>query len=196
MYHLVYLHGFLSSPLSHKARITADYVQQACSDWQYHCPALCAYPDEAYASIRQLFASLPEGRTAVIGSSLGGFWASLMAQHQIDLPVVLVNPAVNPQERIKEFVGRPLKNYYSDDYYTLEARHIALLQALAPQQPLQNPKRCWVLLQTGDETLDYRLAEKAYGHCTLSIEEGGNHSFEGYENYLPKIVQFFREHWV
>ena len=192
MPNLVYLHGFLSSPESSKAKLTGAWcAQQARPDWRFHCPSLSAYPGSAIATITSLLDELRGQPTALIGSSLGGFWATGFAE-RYGLPAVLINPAVSPQTRFHEFVGQPLRNYYTEDTYTLQPGDLADLASVDTRH-LQHPQNLWVLLQTGDETLDYRLAAQKYADCRLTIEEGGNHSFAGYDHWLPPITEFLNE---
>jgi len=91
---------------------------------------------------------------------------------------------------IKDLIGQTLEHYYSEDTITLEKSDIDYLIQCEAGEP-KNPKQYWTMLQTGDETLDYRLAESKYKNCKLLVEDGGNHSFEGYDNWLPKIIEFF-----
>lgn len=185
---LIYLHGFLSSPLSAKAQQTASWLKANRPDIRYHCPYLSSYPGEARATLDRLVQSLGSEPVGLIGSSLGGFWATYLAE-RYNFPAVLVNPAVRPQDRFDEFVGQPLKNYHSDDSYCLTADDLQqLVQADAEQ--LNNRDNYWVMLQTGDETLDYRLAVEKYQGCKFLVEEGGSHTFEGYQNWIPQIVEF------
>lgn len=185
---LVYLHGFLSSPRSIKAQQTEAWLQTHRPDISYQCPFLSSYPGQARATLEQLMARLDGEGIGLVGSSLGGFWATYLAE-QYNLPAVLVNPAVRPQDRFAEFVGQPLKNYHSDDEYCLTKEDLQhLLQA--DTQALRNPANYWVMLQTGDEALDYRLARDKYQSTRLQVEEGGSHSFEGFENWLAQVIEF------
>lgn len=185
---LIYLHGFLSSPLSVKAQQTQSWLTAHRPDIQYHCPLLSSYPGQARCALDELVASLAGETIGLVGSSLGGFWATYLAE-RYDLRAVLINPAVRPQDRFKEFVGQSLKNYHSDDEYRLTPSDLHDLLAADVEVP-QHSNNYWVLLQTGDETLDYRQAAEKYAAARLLIEEGGNHTFEGYEQWLPSIVEF------
>lgn len=185
---LIYLHGFLSSPLSAKALQTEAWLKANRPDIRYHCPQLSSYPGEARAALEHLVQTLDDESVGLIGSSLGGFWATYLVE-RYNFSAVLVNPAVRPQDRFDEFVGLPLKNYYSDATYCLTPEDLHQL-VRADSEPLNNRDNYWVMLQTGDETLDYQLAVDKYQGCKLLVEEGGSHTFEGYQNWIPDIVEF------
>lgn len=162
--------------------------------WQVHCPALSSYPDVAQRQLQQVIDSIPLQDLALVGSSLGGFWAKYWAQ-RYDLPAVLINPAVAPDKLLARYIGQPLTNYYSADTYVLNEDHAAFLHQ-CDAEALLRPENLWVWLQTGDETLDYRQAAEYYAACRMDIEEGGNHSFAGFEARLPALLQFFADFWA
>ncbi len=193
MKHLLYIHGFLSGPASSKATQTAAYLQHM-PGWQLHCPALSSYPDVAAGQLHDLVAQIPPADLALVGSSLGGFWAKYLVQ-QLDVPAVLINPAVAPDSLLARHIGQPLANYYSADTYILNEQHAAFLHQ-CDTGALARPENLWIWLQTGDETLDYRQAAQYYAACQMEIEQGGNHSFMGYEARLPLMLQFFADFWA
>ncbi len=162
--------------------------------WQVHCPALSSYPDIAERQLQQVIAALPIQDLALVGSSLGGFWAKYLVQ-RYDLPAVLINPAVAPDKLLARYIGQSLTNYYSAETYVLSEQHAAFLRQ-CDAGALMRPENLWVWLQTGDETLDYRQAAEYYAACPLYIEEGGNHSFAGFETRLPDLLQFFADFWA
>ncbi len=193
MKHLLYIHGFLSGPASSKASQTMAYLQHH-DDWQVHCPALSSYPDVAERQLQQVIDPLPIQDLALVGSSLGGFWAKYWVQ-RYDVPAVLINPAVAPDKLLARYLGQPLANYYSADTYVLNEQHAAFLRQ-CDGGSLLRPENLWVWLQTGDDTLDYRQAAEYYAACDLYIEEGGNHSFAGFNERLPLLLQFFADFWA
>lgn len=187
---IFYLHGFLSSPQSYKAIYTANWLQANRPDIQFVCPQLSSYPKQCEDFLIQEIKKYPTDELFLIGSSLGGFWANVLIERSLSQKAVLINPAVNPGGRFKDLIGQTLEHYYSEDTITLEKSDIDYLIQCEAGEP-KNPKQYWTMLQTGDETLDYRLAESKYKNCKLLVEDGGNHSFEGYDNWLPKIIEFF-----
>jgi len=121
-----------------------------------------------------------------IGSSMGGFFANVMAQ-RYQLPATLINPVVYPHQRMLEFLGDQ-QNPYTGAHYTLSADMLQPLEAMLVQPT--TPRL--VLVQEGDEVLDYREAQAFYRVSQLHVEAGGDHSFQGYENWLPQIASFFQ----
>ncbi|MBX2857318.1 MAG: alpha/beta fold hydrolase [Cellvibrionaceae bacterium] len=187
---LLYLHGFLSSPQSHKAQLTREWLAANRPDIDFVCPQLPSYPEESYMELLTLVEALKSDQLWLIGSSLGGFWANILLEKQLAARAVLVNPAVTPGKSFLKWLGRPMKHYYLEQEITLgdvDSRYLNQCEAPAPAEPA----KYWVMLQTGDETLDYRLAAKKYQACKLLVEEGGNHSFTGYADWLPEIIHFF-----
>lgn len=186
---LLYIHGFLSSPQSAKARLTGDWLRENQPDWSYECPALSSYPAQARKTLEQICERLRDDTVYLVGSSLGGFWATYLAE-LYGFPAVLVNPAVMPQRRFAGLVGQPLKNYHTAETYTLRQVDLDELEACQPKT-LRDTDLYWLMVQTGDEVLDYRLAVEFYLGCRQTVEHGGNHTYEGFENWLAEIVEFF-----
>lgn len=189
---LIYIHGFLSSPKSAKAQITHDWLQYHHPDWRFECPYLSSHPVQAKAALEALIQTLEGEDIYLIGSSLGGFWATYLAE-KFGFPAVLVNPAVSPQRRFQALVGQSLKNYHTAETCVLTQNDLVELEA-CDTGPLRNPDLYWLLVQTADETLDYRDAVAKYCGCRQTVETGGSHAFDGYEGWLPDIAEFFEEY--
>ena len=190
MQHILYLHGFLSSPSSVKAQATKDYFAAHHPDVQIHIPALSNFPSKLEAQLTALIEQTPALLTnglRVIGSSMGGYLSTFLIE-KYSGKAVLINPAVRPYELLQQFIG-PHVNPYSGEKFTIEASDIDVIRAL-DANTLSEQKAYKVLLQTNDETLDYRLAAAKYALSELVVEEGGDHSFVGYENHLPGIADF------
>ena len=187
MKRLIYLHGFLSSPESFKAQKTKSWLQHNRPDIEMLCPALSAYPCLAIKLIRKLMADRA-AQTMVVGSSLGGYWATWLAV-EYGIKAVLINPAVQPSILQSEYLGVELKNYYSDETYVLGEQDIEDLKSVYVDS-IPKPENIWLMAQKGDQTCDYRLAVKKYQGCKQLIERAGDHSFQGYENWIPQIIEF------
>src|SRR5690606_22631326 len=129
MSHLLYIHGFLSSPYSYKAQQVEAWLQQHRPDIRYCCPYLPAYPAEAMAILESVVEARNAEPVYLIGSSLGGYYATWLAE-KYGLRAVLVNPAVEPYHLINHYLDQDLKNYHTEDTYRLEDRHIEQLRAL------------------------------------------------------------------
>lgn len=188
---LVYIHGFLSSPQSLKARQLAAWARQHHPGLALHMPALPVDPMEAIAILESTLeaCSTPPG---LIGSSLGGFYANILAARH-GLRAVLVNPAVHPHQVMRQYIGLQ-RNYYTHLVSLVTPGHFRWLEHMEVRPPY--PERLWVLLETGDETLDYRLAERFYADSHLDITPGGSHAYEGFVAKLPAILEFLRKKTV
>jgi len=185
---LIYIHGFLSSPASHKALQVKHWLAEHRPDVSYHCPALSAYPQSVRETLEALVVSLQGEDIYLMGSSLGGFWSTWLAE-QYNVPAILINPAVKPSMLLPEYLGIELKNYHTDETYRLSQDDMTALRAVDIAEP-QRPDNYWLLAQTGDETLDYREAVEKYRLSKQTIEEGGDHSFQDFENWIPETLRF------
>lgn len=187
---LVYIHGFLSSPGSTKAQQTEAWLAEQAPSVAYLCPSLSPYPAQTQAQLDALMSELcATGQSVgVVGSSLGGFWATYLVE-TYGVRAVLVNPSVRPYDLVESLLGQTLTNYYSADTYQMQPEHAEQLHAADFPLPSKTA-HYWLLAQTGDETLDYRQAQGKYQACKSTIERGGDHGFQGYEQKLPEIIEF------
>ncbi|OFA32565.1 esterase YqiA [Glaciecola punicea] len=191
MHHLVYLHGFLSSPHSLKAQQTISFANKHFPNLNVHVPELPGDINKAIELIDNLLATLALSHTGFIGSSMGGFLATYCVEKYAlgnSPKAVLVNPAVEPFKLLGNYLGQHV-NPYTNKAFAIVPQHIVKLKQLYVNE-LAAPARYKVLLQTHDETLDYTLAAKKYAASDLVIEQGGNHSFVGYEVHLPSVFKF------
>ncbi|NKB38409.1 MAG: esterase YqiA [Gammaproteobacteria bacterium] len=188
MSHLVYIHGFLSSPASLKAVQVRDWLLNHRPDITYHCPALTAYPGQTKHSLERLVESLLPEPVYLMGSSLGGYWATWLVE-KYGLRAVLINPLVKPELLGSEYLNIELKNYHSEDSYTLTEVDAEILLA-ANVSEIKLAENYWLMVQTGDETLDYRLAIDKYSTSRQLVEEGGDHSFQGFERRIGEAIDF------
>lgn len=193
MQHLIYLHGFLSSPLSEKAQQTISFARRHYPAINLHIPQLSGDISKSLATVEALIASLPPSPLRFMGSSLGGFLSTHFVEkygNKYGAKAVLINPAVTPYELLHDYLGAHI-NPYSKEYFNITLDSIEKLYKLDVIK-LQQPERYKVMLQTADETLDYRLAEAKYQGSDMLIEQGGNHSFTGFSKHLPAIFNFLR----
>ena len=182
---ILYLHGFNSSPLSSKARQLAAVMQQLGLSAQLRVPELHHHPRQAMTQLEACIAEL--GTPLLVGSSLGGYYATHLAERH-GLKALLVNPAVTPHKHFDGYLGTQ-RNHYSGETWALTHDHVQALAELEVPPP-QDASRYQVWLQTADETLDYRHAERYYRACALRIEAGGDHSFQGFAQRLPALLAF------
>lgn len=181
----LYIHGFNSSPASQKARQFMAAMEHLGLEGQVRVPALHHHPRQAMAQLESAIAEL--GRPVLIGSSLGGYYATTLAERH-GLKAVLINPAVAPHSLFDGQLG-PQTNYYSGETWELTRDHVNALAELEVPAPTDGA-RYQVWLQTADETLDYRAAERFYRACALRIEAGGDHSFQRFISHLPALLAF------
>ncbi|MFA3791698.1 YqiA/YcfP family alpha/beta fold hydrolase [Aliiglaciecola sp. SL4] len=184
---LIYIHGFMSSPQSVKAQQTSTYVREYHPELIMEVPQVPNYPLEAAHMLESLVSKYADKKLAFIGSSMGGFMSTHLVE-KFGGKAVLINPAVRPFELLEDFLGTHI-NPYTNQEFTLQAAHIQQLIDLNTTN-LNNPRAYWALLQTNDETLDYRQAEQKYANSRLTIEQGGDHSFQNYADHLPEIFKF------
>ncbi len=185
---LLYLHGFNSSPESHKAQLVIDHCKQKnCLDLLI-CPQIPPDPVEAKEFLEQLVEeTLSTHQLNYVGSSLGGYYATYLAE-KYSGSAVLINPSVKPYETLRAYLGDN-KFFFEDGCWEFDETHIRQLKELDVGDITQ-AERYLVLLQTGDETLDYREAELKYKQSHCIIEQGGDHAFTGLERYLDQILDF------
>ena len=189
---LLYLHGFNSSPQSHKAQIMVQYLADNRPDIELILPQLPAYPEQAWQLLIDIlepyFLQDDSRPLGIVGSSLGGFFATKLAQ-EYHCKAVLINPAVKPYELLLEYLGAG-ENPYSGEPFFLSQQHVLELKDL--DVPVVKPELFWTLLQTGDEVLDYVQALARYQQTQVTLEQGGDHSFIDFERYPPQIIEFLK----
>jgi predicted esterase YcpF (UPF0227 family) len=188
---LIYIHGFLSSPLSLKAEETRNFLAEQHPQIAFLAPQLANFPDQAYAQLTTLIRheQAKNQTIGLIGSSLGGFFATALAE-QFDLRAVLVNPAVNPARHrfLSRYQGEQF-NPYTNETFVLDDSHRQALAAIYQAQ-ISRPENLWLMVQTADEVLDYREAVRYYSGSAQLLEEGGDHRFQQFHRQLPAVIDF------
>jgi hypothetical protein len=185
---ILYLHGFNSSPDSHKARVLHDYMKRTGLSDRIDIPEIPPVPADAIQLLQQHAEEIIKRYTlSLVGSSLGGFYATWLAE-KYNCTAVLINPAVKPHELLRKYLGENI-NYYTDESWVFDEEHIRQFRELYIDK-VSNPQRYLLMLQTGDETLDYRHAVSYYQNCPQMVEQGGSHRFENFEKHLPRVLEF------
>jgi len=200
---ILYLHGFTSGPQSVKAQALGARMAARGLAADFVCPQLPASPAEAIALAEQIImqqkggAKVGAGNTAIseqsaakvtlAGSSLGGFYATWLAE-KYNLNAVLVNPAVVARLSLESFVG-PQRWLYTGEPFDFTRQHIHELRALELPR-LSQPQRFWLLAEEGDETLDYREAVAYYAGARQTVLPGGDHRFTRWNDYLDEIIDW------
>ncbi|MGL6069796.1 YqiA/YcfP family alpha/beta fold hydrolase [Craterilacuibacter sp.] len=183
MPHWLYLHGFKSGPGSLKACETRDYLAKRHPDITLHCPALSPYPAQALAQAAQLITRLPE-KPLLIGSSLGGFYATALAE-RFGLRAVLINPSVRPFEHFGVF-GGVHENPYHGECFTLGETDRQALQQMFVAAP--TPAYYWLVQGSHDKILDWREAARHYAGCRMTVLNGDDHRLARWPQILPAIA--------
>lgn len=182
---MIYLHGFNSAPASRKARMLHAYLEGRGLAAQFTCPALAHRPAAAVTAIEKEIGR-SGGSPTLVGSSLGGFYATYLAERH-DLRAVLINPAITPHIGLRAYLGVQT-NLYTGEAYELTQDDLDALAALATARV--NPERYLLLLETGDEVLDWREAARRYEGARTVIREGGDHTLQSFAEHLPCIAAF------
>jgi len=183
---IVYLHGFNSSPQSHKARVLGDFMTALGLGAKYACPALPPMANEAVAAAEAVVGAHPGERFCFVGSSLGGFYATHLAEKHA-ARAVLLNPAIDPHVGLRAYLGEQ-QNLHTGEPYQLTEAHLRAWEAL--RAPLIEPSRYLLIVETGDEVLDYREAVERYRGCEQVVIHGGDHSLQSFPQHLPRILAF------
>ena len=187
---ILYLHGFISSPASRKAVMLGDYLRSQAPDIDYRVPALHHRPAQAISQVQWHCLGRNPADLLVVGSSLGGFYATVAAE-KTGCRAVVVNPAVHPQNHFARYLG-PQENLYTGERFDLTGEHVAELAALDPPAPTR-PERYWLVAETGDEVLDYREAVSYFAGAFQTVVQGGDHAFSSFAEFVPDIAAWARE---
>ncbi len=183
---IVYLHGFRSSPRSRKAQILREHLGRRGLADQYLCPALPASP--RLASQVALFAArakTPES-VALIGSSLGGYYATWVAE-KLGCRAVLLNPAIDPARDLQSHIGRqPV--FFSDDQIDFRPEYIDELRTI--DAPVTRPERYFLVAATGDAVIDFRMMVAKYQGARQVVIAGGDHELSDFSQYVDEVLAF------
>lgn len=186
--HLLYLHGFRSSPQSTKARQVAARVQAQHPGVVWWCPQLPPSPQGAMDLVMQGIADWPRDTMAVVGSSLGGFYAAWVAE-QTGCLAVLLNPAVDPARDLAKYIGEQASWHDPAERFFFKPEFIGELQAL-DAGPLRQPQRSFAVIAKGDEVLDWREMTARCAGARLKLLEGGNHALSDFDAHLDEVLAF------
>lgn len=198
--HLLYLHGFRSSPQSMKAQKVANRVAAQHPGVVWWCPQLPPSPKEAMALVMDGVRDWPRESMAVAGSSLGGFYARWLALQTGCAKALLLNPAVFPARDLLKYVGEqtswhePSERFvfqptYVDELRALES-DIASLGALRPA----TPERQWAIVAQGDEVLDWREMQAFCAGGAVRLLPGSDHAISNFEEHIDAVFDFLNLH--
>ncbi len=186
--HLLYLHGFRSSPLSAKAVKMAAAVQALHPAVHWWCPQLPPSPRQAMAMLMAGTADWPRGSMAVVGSSLGGFYATWIAA-RTGCPAVLLNPAVHPARDLASHIGEQSAWHSPQETFFFQPEFVQELRDL-DAGTLSRPERFYTLIAKGDELLDWREMSARYAGSQGQLLEGGDHALSDFDTHLAGVLHF------
>ncbi len=184
---ILYLHGFRSSPASFKARLLAAELQRLGLAHLWHCPQLPASPRAAVTLATDLACATQPHELTVIGSSLGGYYATWLAE-KLGCRAVLLNPAVNAADKLAPHVGEH-QQYHSDEPFIFLPEYVDELRELNIQS-ITRPERYLLLAATGDELLDWREMRDHYPGAHHIIIEGSDHGLSDFAQWMPQVLAF------
>ncbi|MFZ6815292.1 YqiA/YcfP family alpha/beta fold hydrolase [Undibacterium sp. Rencai35W] len=187
---ILYLHGFRSSPQSFKARMMAEHMQRLGRADDYVCPQLSASPLLAIQQAEQILAAYLPSEITIIGSSLGGFYATWLAE-RYGCKAVLLNPAVKPPRDLEKYVGVTTA-YHSDEIFEFKAEYVPELRA-CEVVAITQPERYLLLAATGDEVLDWREMVAHYPGAQQIVIQGSDHGMADFVDYIDQVIVFCDE---
>ena len=184
---VVYLHGFRSSPQSFKARLLAERMRNLGLFSAYFCPQLPASPTEAIRLVQACMRDHHSADITLIGSSLGGSYATWLAE-QTGCRAVLLNPAVKPPRDLTQYIG--VSTYYHSDMpFEFKREYIDELLALSVEK-ITRPERYFLIATTGDEVLDWQEMATHYPQAKQWIIKGSDHGISEFANYADAVLAF------
>ena len=186
---ILYLHGFNSSSASSKAQDTI----KACKEANINCiaPDLPHQPKLVYELFDEIYQSANE-KIFAVGSSLGGYYTTYLVEKGIAVHGVLINPAVGVADLLIDEIGKEQENYNTAEKYIFTQCHYDELKQIEYAK-IADPSKYLLLVQKGDEILDYKVAVDYYAGAKQIVEEGGDHSFVDYEKHLPEIINLAKQ---
>ncbi len=188
--HLLYLHGFRSSPRSFKAQRMEAAVRSRHPEVTWWCPQLPPSPRAAAALLAEGVAAWPRGRMAVVGSSLGGFYATWVAE-EAGCRAVLLNPAVDPARDLTRHIGEQTAWHDPQQHFYFAPEYVDELRALQ-KGPVRRPENYFAVIAKGDEVLDWREMTGRYPGIRVKLLEGSDHGISDFDEHLDDVLAFLR----
>jgi uncharacterized protein len=184
---IVYLHGFRSSPRSFKARLLEERLSELGRAHEWKCPTLPVSPKASIELIERELAGVPASEVSLIGSSLGGYYATYLAERH-GYRAVLLNPATDPGRDLSRYLGEQ-SLWHGGGTIVVEPQHIEEFRTLAVAS-ITRPERYYLIAATGDEVLDYREMLKFYRGATTTLIEGSDHGISNFSDYCNQTLAF------
>ena len=184
---ILYLHGFRSSPNSFKAQVVARKMAELGRLHELVCPQLPASPREAMALAVALVGDTAPAELAIVGSSLGGYYATWLAE-RFGCRAVVLNPAVNPLADLERHVGVTTA-WHSEQPFEFKHAYIDQLRALKVEH-ITLPERYFLMAASGDEVLDYRDMLAHYAGARQLVIDGSDHALAEFADHVDDVLAF------
>ncbi|MGZ3240744.1 MAG: YqiA/YcfP family alpha/beta fold hydrolase [Burkholderiaceae bacterium] len=184
---IVYLHGFRSSPHSFKACVIAERMKQLGRSSEYYCPQLPASPRQAIQLASSIVQQSAADQITLIGSSLGGYYATWLAE-QFGRRAVLLNPAIKPPRDLQQYVG-VMTAFHSDEPFEFKREYIDELKEFSVDR-ITRAERYFLIAATGDEILDWHEMTAHYEGAQQRVIDGSDHALSDFENYVDDVLAF------
>jgi predicted esterase YcpF (UPF0227 family) len=188
--HLLYLHGFRSSPQSMKSHKVAARMAAMHPGATWWCPQLPPSPREAMAMVMDGIRDWPERAMAVIGSSLGGFYATHVAEARA-CKAVLLNPAIDPARDLRKYIGEQVSWHDPDERFFFEPEFVDELRALECGGPA-HPENYFAVIAKGDEVLDWKEMTGRYPGARIKLLETGDHALTDFDDHIDELFDFLQ----
>lgn len=188
--HLLYLHGFRSSPKSFKAQRMHAWMAAHRPDVAWCCPQLPPSPAAAWALIQGLIADWPRDTMAVVGSSLGGFYATAVAE-ATGCRALLLNPAVDPARDLAAYIGEQTAFHTPEERFFFRPEFIGELRALTVPA-ITRPDRYGAVIAKGDEVLSWQEMTGRYPGARVKLLDGSDHAIADFDDHLPFVLDFLQ----
>jgi predicted esterase YcpF (UPF0227 family) len=190
--YLLYLHGFRSSPLSTKAQLVGRWLAEHRPEVHFWCPQLPPSPREAMELVFAGIAGWPRQSMAAVGSSLGGFYASVVAE-KLGCRAVVLNPGVDPARDLARYIGEQTTWQNPEERFFFRPEYVEELRAMTPPA-LTRPERYAAVIAKGDELLDWREMAARHAGATTLLLEGSDHAISDFPQHLPFVLRFLQ--WI
>ena len=188
--HLLYLHGFRSSPRSFKAQRVGAWLAAHRPDVRFWCPQLPPSPRQAMDEVMAGIAAWPVDGMAVVGSSLGGFYATVVAE-RTGCRAVVLNPAVDPARDLARHIGEQTAWHDPQERFYFRPEFVDELRAMAPAA-ITRPERYAAVIAKGDELLDWREMHARYAGAQVRLLDGSDHGLTDFDDHLPFVLHFLQ----
>ena len=182
-----YLHGFRSSPQSYKARLLHEYFHSIGKEDNFLCPQLPVSPKDAMQLARSLCLGIPSDELVLIGSSLGGYYATALAE-EFSYRAVVLNPAITPAADLQRHIGIQT-TWHTDEEFHFRPEYVDELKPYEIEK-ITCPERYFLVAATGDDVLDWKMMVNHYAGARHKIIQGSDHDLSDFSTYMDEIIEF------